>query len=50
MIKLSNVNLVKNHQEELANEVVKDWDCSKDIKDQKKREIIFRMNVDKKDR
>ena len=23
---------------------------SKDIKDQKKREIIFRMNVDKKDR
>jgi len=46
----SSLSFVKDHQEELANEVVKDWDCSQELKDQKKREIIFRMNVDKKDR
>ena len=46
----SSLSFVGDHQEELANEVVKDWDCSQDIKDQKKREIIFRMNVDKEDR
>ena len=46
----SSLSFVKNHQEGLANEVVKDWDCSQDLKDQKKKEIIFRMNVDKKDR
>ena len=46
----SSLSFVKDHQEELANEVVKDWNCSQELKDKKKREIIFRMNVDKKDR
>ena len=46
----SSLSFVKDHQEGLSNEVVKDWNCSQDLKDQKKKEIIFRMNVDKKDR
>ena len=38
----SSLSFVKNHQEGLANEVVKEQIIEK--------EIIFRMNVDKKDR
>ena len=46
----SSLSFVKDCQEELANELLKDWDCCQSIKDQKKKEIIFRMNVDKTDR
>ena len=46
----SSLSFVRDLQEELANEIVKDWNCSQDLKDKKKKEIIFNMNVDKKDR
>ena len=46
----SSLSFVRDLQEELANEIVRDWNCSQDLKDKKKKEIIFNMNVDKKDR
>ena len=38
----SSLSFVKNHQEELANEVVKDWNCSQDLKDQICKKCIYK--------